>query len=162
MAKSKEKTPVLPTSLDTLVEYCDSHDLGDEWEKMPEAAFDINIQKEKIMNPCTSLPEETRQKLAVHFLAELLRATAQAENQADFQQTLQAYCDNLRPWLEPNDCPPHPRANFSLLEHYTMDATGEQVTVVFSPEAEAFFRAWLRRVTVLLDAGVLNPHGWAN
>lgn len=45
MAKSKEKALMLPTALDALVEYFDTHDLGDEWEKMPEATFDINIQK---------------------------------------------------------------------------------------------------------------------
>jgi CopG antitoxin of type II toxin-antitoxin system len=45
MAKSKEKVPALPTSLDALVEFFDTHDLGDEWEKMPEAPFDIDIQK---------------------------------------------------------------------------------------------------------------------
>lgn len=47
MAKSKDKTSGLPKSLDALVEYFDTHDLGDEWESMPEAKFDIEI-KERI------------------------------------------------------------------------------------------------------------------
>lgn len=34
---------------------------------------------------------------------------------------------------------------FTLLEGYTFDETGENMTVVLSPEAEALFRAWLRR-----------------
>ena len=45
MEKSKGKAPNLPASLDALVEYFDTHDLGDAWEKMPEATFDIDIQK---------------------------------------------------------------------------------------------------------------------
>jgi hypothetical protein len=45
MAKSKGKAPIPPKSLDALAEYFDTHDLGDDWEKMPEAKFDIDIQK---------------------------------------------------------------------------------------------------------------------
>jgi hypothetical protein len=45
MAKSKAKTPAPAKSLDTLVEYFDTHDLGDDWALMPEVQFDIDIQK---------------------------------------------------------------------------------------------------------------------
>jgi hypothetical protein len=45
MAKSKVKAPVPANSLEALVEYFDNNDLGDDWEKMPEAKFDIDIQK---------------------------------------------------------------------------------------------------------------------
>jgi hypothetical protein len=45
MAKSKVKAPVPANSLEALVEYFDNNDLGGDWEKMPEAKFDIDIQK---------------------------------------------------------------------------------------------------------------------
>lgn len=45
MAKSKGKSSAFPKSLDALVEYFDTYDLGDEWEKMPEVKFDIEIKK---------------------------------------------------------------------------------------------------------------------
>lgn len=45
MAKSKDKASALPKSLDALVQYFDTHDLGDEWEDMPEAKFDIEIRE---------------------------------------------------------------------------------------------------------------------
>jgi len=50
---------------------------------------------------------------------------------------------------------------FSLLEKYTMDATGDTVTVVLSPEGEAFFRAWLRRNKMWSDAGLHTVHAWS-
>ena len=106
--------------------------------------------------------EECRRDLIVRFLADLLQVTSALDNQEDFQQALQAYCDSLRPWLEPGDGPPHPRAVFSLLEEYHIDATGEQMTVVLSPEAEAFFRAWLRRNKSWQDAGLNTVHAWSN
>ena len=33
------------TSLDKLVEYFDTHDMGDHWGDMPEAHFDIDIKR---------------------------------------------------------------------------------------------------------------------
>lgn len=62
MAKNKGKAPVLPTSLDALVKYFDTHDLGDEWEKMPEAAFDIDIQKRTHL---IAIDEELIERVAV-------------------------------------------------------------------------------------------------
>jgi hypothetical protein len=43
-----------------------------------------------------------------------------------------------------------------------MDATGDNVTVVFSPEGKAFFRAWLRRNKMWSDAGLHTMHAWSN
>jgi len=37
MAKSKAEPPVLAKSLDALVEYFGTHDLGENWEEMPIA-----------------------------------------------------------------------------------------------------------------------------
>jgi CopG antitoxin of type II toxin-antitoxin system len=45
MAKSKAEVPVQTKSLDALVEYFDTHDLGEDWEEMPVAKFDIDIKK---------------------------------------------------------------------------------------------------------------------
>jgi CopG antitoxin of type II toxin-antitoxin system len=46
---AKSKSPALPKfeSLDELVEFFDTHDMGDYWEQMPEASFDINIKRRK-------------------------------------------------------------------------------------------------------------------
>lgn len=41
MAKSKSKS----RSLDELVEFFDTHDLGDYWDEMPEAHFEIDIKR---------------------------------------------------------------------------------------------------------------------
>jgi len=105
---------------------------------------------------------ENLQDLVVQFLAELMRATIDAENQDAFQQALQTYCDSLRPWLEPNDGPPNPRAVFSLLEDYSFDATGEQVSIMLSPETGALFNAWLRRNKTWEDAGLNTVQAWSN
>ena len=118
----------------------------------------------KAKHPNVPLPvaEEHRRDLVVRFLAELMQMTGTPENQDDFQAALQTYCDALRPWLEPGDGPPNPRAVFSLLDDCSFDATGENITVVLSPEAEALFRAWLRRNKILNDAGLNTAHAWLN
>src|SRR5689334_24450677 len=104
-------------------------------------------------NQNTEFAEELHRELVIHFLADLMRLTADIKNPDAFQSALQTFCDDLRPWLEQHNCPPHPRAVFSLLEDCTFDATGENMTVVLSPEAEAFFRAWLRRNKILHEGG---------
>jgi hypothetical protein len=106
--------------------------------------------------------EELRRDLIVRFLAELLQMTGSPDTPEDFQAALQKYCDELRPWLDPGDGPPNPRAVFSLLEDCTFDETGENITVVLSPEAEALFRAWLRRNKIASDAGLNTAHAWSN
>jgi hypothetical protein len=42
------------------------------------------------------------------------------------------------------------------------DETGDNVAVVLSPEAEAFFRAWLRRQQIWRDGGLNTVHAWSN
>ncbi len=47
MAKSKSKRLPSFGSVDQFVKFFESHDMGEYWEKMPEAHFDINIKKRK-------------------------------------------------------------------------------------------------------------------
>ena len=47
MAKSKSKPLPKVESLDELVNFFDTHDMGEYWDEMPEAAFDINIKRRK-------------------------------------------------------------------------------------------------------------------
>ncbi len=45
MAKNKSKGLPLSRSLDELVEFFDTRDMGEYWEQMPEAHFDIDIKR---------------------------------------------------------------------------------------------------------------------
>jgi len=116
----------------------------------------------KPINSPLPIPEAVRRDLIVRFLAELMQVTDSPDYQADFQAALQRHCDSLQPWLEPGDGPLNPRAVFTLLENCTFDETGENVTVILSPEAEALFRAWLRRNKIWSDAGLNTAHAWLN
>lgn len=116
----------------------------------------------RLSNVPTTATKEHRREYIVRFLAELLQVTGTPNNQAEFQAALQTYCDHLKPWLDPSDGPPNPRVMFSLLEGYTFDESGEHITVVLSPEAEALFRAWLRRNQIAEQAGLHTAHAWDN
>src|SRR4030095_4899159 len=108
------------------------------------------------------IAEELLRNLIVRFLADLMDVTSNLKNQDDFQAALQTYCDSLQPWRAPGDGPPNPRAVFSLLESYTCDETGEHLAVGLSPEAQALFRAWLRRHKIWSEAGLDRAHAWLN
>ena len=45
----RNKAKILPRSksVKELVDFFETHDMGDYWEKMPEAHFDVNIKKRK-------------------------------------------------------------------------------------------------------------------
>jgi len=45
MAKSKSRPMPTFTSLDKLVEFFDTHDMGEYWDDMPEVHFDIDIKR---------------------------------------------------------------------------------------------------------------------
>ena len=47
MAKSKSATLPKFNSLDELMGFFDTHDMGEYWERMPEASFDISIKRRK-------------------------------------------------------------------------------------------------------------------
>jgi hypothetical protein len=43
---ARSKTESLPRgSIDELVEFFDTHDMGDYWDQMPEVHFDVDIQR---------------------------------------------------------------------------------------------------------------------
>ena len=44
-SKSKNLPPKKP--IDELVEFFEIHDMGDYWDQMPEAHFDVNIKRRK-------------------------------------------------------------------------------------------------------------------
>ena len=45
MARSKSRPMPKFTSLDKLVEFFDTHDMGEYWDGMPEAHFDIDLKR---------------------------------------------------------------------------------------------------------------------
>lgn len=46
MARSKAQEVPLPKKLDDLVEFFETHDMGEYWDRMPEAHFEVEIRKE--------------------------------------------------------------------------------------------------------------------
>jgi hypothetical protein len=47
MGKNKAKRPPRLKSLDELVEFFDKHDMGDYWDRLPKAEFEVNIKTRK-------------------------------------------------------------------------------------------------------------------
>ena len=45
MARSKSQTLPVPKNIDDLAEFFETHDMGEYWQEMPEAEFDIDIKK---------------------------------------------------------------------------------------------------------------------
>jgi len=96
--------------------------------------------------------------LLLEFLAELMNVTHTAATPEAFQRAVQAYCDDLRPWVLPADAPHTARASFSLFAEYHNSEGADAFTVRLSPEGAAFFRAWLRRHGVMENtARTLEP-----
>lgn len=113
----------------------------------------------------TGKPSESaasRNQLIVQFLADIMRATGSPEDQEAFRQSLQTYVNGLQPWLEPQDGPTTPRALFTLIEKCAFNDADDTVIVQLSPEAEALFRAWLRRNKIASDAGLHTVYAWSN
>jgi hypothetical protein len=114
------------------------------------------------MSHTPDLPTEFYHERVVQFLAELMVATQEKPTQDVFQHAIQAYCDSLRPSLEPGDCSTPARAVFPLLEGYTCNEDTDQIAVRLSPEGYTFFRAWLRRQSELVRAGAYPQKEWSN
>ncbi|MEW6619669.1 MAG: CopG family antitoxin [bacterium] len=49
MVKNKLKTLPPSRSIDELIDFFDIHDMGNYWEQMPEAHFDVNIKRRKYL-----------------------------------------------------------------------------------------------------------------
>ncbi|MDI7261728.1 MAG: CopG family antitoxin [Thermodesulfobacteriota bacterium] len=47
MEKNKAKTLPRSKSIKELIDFFETHDMGDYWEEMPEAHFEVNIKKRK-------------------------------------------------------------------------------------------------------------------
>ena len=60
MVKSKDKKIPRFKSLDKLIKFFETHDMGEYWEKMPEAHFEVNIKKKRHL---FSLDTELESKL---------------------------------------------------------------------------------------------------
>ena len=83
--------------------------------------------------------------LAYRFVADLLARTRDCgDDDAAHQRTVHAFLDELRPWVHAADCPA-PRDTFTVFSEMSLDPDTETVSVAFTPEGRAFFRAWLRR-----------------
>ena len=91
-------------------------------------------------------------ELALEFVVELMQVTQGATSPTAFQQALQGYVDELRPWLQDRDLPEMPRDTFSLFVPCEDRESDDDLSVHFTPEGEALFRAWVRRQAVVLGS----------
>ena len=90
-------------------------------------------------------PDEHRSSpLACRFMAELMDRTMDIADDAAHRRAVQAFCDELRPWVRPGDCL-NPRPEFTVFSRIDMDEETDAVSVTFTPEGLAFFHAWMRR-----------------
>ena len=89
-------------------------------------------------------------ELAVEFVAEIMQVTYGADTTAAFQQALQTYVDELRPWLCERDVPETVRSTFSLFDACDESEQTDDLRMQFSPEGDALFHAWVRRRAVAI------------
>lgn len=86
MVKSKSRDLPAFGSLDELVEFFDTQDMGEYWNQMPEAYFDVNIKRrkhlvaidEEIMVKLTEIAKSKKvssQKLVNSWLKEKIQKT---------------------------------------------------------------------------------------
>ena len=93
--------------------------------------------------------ETYRHTLVRHFVGDLLTRTMDAPTAAAHQHALQAFLEDLSPWVLPHELPTLLGPAFPLFDACeftpTADGTDEDVAVALSPQGEVVFRAWLRR-----------------
>jgi hypothetical protein len=79
----------------------------------------------------------------------MLTRTINAPTEAEHRQALQAFLEELSPWVTPADLPTLLGQPFTLLAACDFtphdDGQDETVSVALSLEGAALFRAWLRR-----------------
>ena len=104
--------------------------------------------------PMETITEETfaalYHELALEFVVELMQVTQGASTATAFQQALQGYVDELRPWLQEREVPHTARGTFSLFVPCEDRESDDVLSVHFTPGGEALFRAWVRRQAVVL------------
>ena len=61
MATSKKSSGLATSSLDELVEFFETHDMGEHWDEMPEVDFEIGVLKHKHL---VALDEDLASKVA--------------------------------------------------------------------------------------------------
>ncbi len=63
---SASETASLPefASLDQMVEFFDTHDMGEYWDQMPEADFEIDLKRRTYLVTLTTNQAEKLSKLA--------------------------------------------------------------------------------------------------
>jgi len=79
--------------------------------------------------------------LVCRFVAEVLERTIDIAGEAAHQRAVQAFVEELRPWIP--SVPLRPQA--PLFATLALDETTGLVSVEFTPEGLACFRGWLRR-----------------
>ena len=93
--------------------------------------------------------ETYRHTLVRHFVGDLLTRTMGAPTAAAHQHALQAFLEDLSPWVLSHELPTLLGPAFPLFDACeftpTADGTDEDVAVALSPQGEVVFRAWLRR-----------------
>ena len=86
--------------------------------------------------------------LVFQFVAALLQRTLDCPTVEAHQHALQAFLDDLTPWISPTDLPTLVQQPFALFDHLAFTPRGdddENVLVALSPAGAAVFRAWLRQ-----------------
>ncbi len=88
-------------------------------------------------------PDNWPSHLVCRFMAELLGPTISITDDVAYQRTVQAFVDELQPWMPPVSGPP--RSHASLFSRLELDDDTGEVSAEFTPEGLACFRGWLRR-----------------
>jgi hypothetical protein len=81
--------------------------------------------------------------LICRFVADVLQRTIDITHDDAHQRALQAFVDELRPWMPPVAGPV--RSYAPLFSRMDVDQETGQVSATLTPEGLACFRGWLRR-----------------
>jgi hypothetical protein len=90
MRRSKSKPLPASKSLDELVEFFDTHDMGEYWDHLPEAGFEIKLKKrrhlvaidEEIVPELTKIAKSKKvrsEKLINSWLREKIQSSKEAK-----------------------------------------------------------------------------------
>jgi hypothetical protein len=93
--------------------------------------------------PALPSAEPWSSTLVCRFVADVLDWTLDIADDAAYQRALQAFVDELQPWMPPIAGPV--RSHAPLFSRMDLDEDTGQVSVAMTPEGLACFRGWLRR-----------------